>query len=92
MEPGAHPVLGSGDNSEFAQRLCGAVNPETVIFSIGRGRYQTPRNEIVKGVKVAAPNYHIVCTQLSGHCADRLPSSTPSHLSGVPSRGRSSNM
>ena len=55
----------------FAEELTRAVNPEVVLFSNGRGRFGTPRREIVRGVRAArqSPTVRLVCTQLSEHCS-----------------------
>jgi len=53
----------------FAEALTNAVEAKLVVFSIGRGRYQTPRPEIVAAVLHASNDVHIACTQLSEHCA-----------------------
>ncbi len=79
------------DPFEFAVRLCRAVQPEVVMFSIGRGKHGTPLPEIVRGVYAGAPDAHIACTQLSERCAGRLPSLPPSHLGARPARGRARN-
>ncbi len=71
---------GSVDAFEFARRLCREVQPELVVFSIGRGNFDNPRPEVVAGVKAAVPDAHIACTQLSEHCATNLPSFCPTHL------------
>ena len=62
-----------GDPEAFAETLRSQVKPEVVIFSIGRGSYNTPRPEIVSGVLNAADRPHIACTQLSTRCASELP-------------------
>jgi hypothetical protein len=72
-------------------KLCRAVTPNTIVFSIGRGTKDTPRPEIIKGIRMASPIVHIACTQLSKSCANDLPSVKPIHLSDLPSRGRTSN-
>ena len=64
---------GDADPVAFAERLITAVHPEVVVFSIGRGRNNTPRPEIVSAVKNSAPNVRIACTQLSERCADVRP-------------------
>jgi beta-lactamase superfamily II metal-dependent hydrolase len=79
---------GSEDDSAFAFRLCRAVEPEVVIFSIGRGVHQTPRPEVVAGVRVAAPDAYIACTQLSEHCAAEVPEHNGPHLCDRPARGK----
>ena len=84
---------GSANDFEFAQKLCSLVRPRLVVFSFGRnhflGRYRTenPRDDIMKGVISAAPNAHIICTQLSGKCAAKEPISDLSHLTNLPALG-----
>lgn len=60
---------GRANPRTFAERLCTLVDPERVVFSIGRGN-QNPQPEIVAGVRAGAPNAHISCTQLSVHCRE----------------------
>ena len=79
---------GSAEPGSYAETLLGAVNPELVIFSIGRGRYATPNPETVRTVRDAAPDVRIVCTQLSEHCSEALPDDSETHLSEVFARGR----
>ncbi len=61
---------------EFVGALLGAVSSHLVVFSIGRGRYGTPRPEIVSAVLDGTQDTHIACTQLSAHCAVELPDSS----------------
>lgn len=70
-------VGGASDNKAFAKRLIAAVEPEVVIFSIGRGSHGTPRPEIVSGVRegMSGRSPYIACTQLSKHCAATAPKS-----------------
>jgi competence protein ComEC len=82
---------GRDDAFEFAYRLCGAVLPEIVVFSIGRGKHGTPLPEIIRGVRLAVPKAHVACTQLSERCAATLPAGIPHHLSERAARGRSTN-
>jgi len=82
---------GRADGYEFARRVSQVVEPDTVIFSIGRGIYGTPRPEIIRGVLSVRPKVHIACTQLSQRCAANLPPSPASHLAAAPARGRGSN-
>jgi hypothetical protein len=77
----------STDLSTFATSFCNASKPKKLIFSIGRGRYDTPRPEIVTAVRNLSTNIRIMCTQLSKHCASPLPSTELSHLSGKTSKG-----
>ena len=65
---------GRSDPEAFAESLARAVGAQLVIFSIGRGRYATPRPEIVAAVLRGTDDAHIACTQLSEHCAADLPS------------------
>jgi competence protein ComEC len=82
---------GGEDSKAFTQRLCSLVKPNLVIFSIGRGRFGNPRQEIVEGVVASVPEAHILCTQLSQQCAASLPSSEHTHLNSLPAKGRVSN-
>lgn len=82
---------GRQDAYAFARRICQKVQPEFVIFSIGRGKHDTPRPEIINGVRDAAPNAYIACTQLSNRCASELSSTLPIHLGDLPARGRHTN-
>jgi beta-lactamase superfamily II metal-dependent hydrolase len=77
----------STDLATFATSFCNASKPEKLIFSIGRGRYGTPRPEIVTAVRSLSTDIRILCTQLSEHCASQLPSAEPGHLSGKTSKG-----
>lgn len=73
---------------EFAKRFCEIAKPRTVVFSIGRGKYDTPRPEIVAAVREALPDTRIVCTQLSNHCSTTLPTVAPEHLTDKFAQGR----
>ena len=81
-------VPAGGEPARFAQRLTDAVRPRAVVFSLGRGRYGTPRPEIVAGLRASAPDVYIVCTQLSERCAAELPAEEPTHLQDKPAQGR----
>ena len=82
---------GSTDSVSYARTLLNAVNPELVVFSIGRGLYSTPNPEILRAVREVAPDARIVCTQLSEHCAKELPDEPATHLSQAFARGRERN-
>jgi len=58
----------SSSDRKFAAALCDAVQPELIIFSIGRRRYSNPSPDIMAGIRSAAPRAHIACTQLSRRC------------------------
>jgi beta-lactamase superfamily II metal-dependent hydrolase len=75
------------DSGLFAEKLCNLVKPRLTLFSIGRGKYGTPRPEVIAGVRKAVPRTHILCTQLSQHCAEIVPLVTH-HLNELPSAGR----
>jgi len=82
---------GGADSKAFAQQLCDLVQPNLVVFSIARGRFGNPREDIVEGVVTSLPTAHILCTQLSSKCAESVPDSEPAHLNALPARGRTSN-
>ena len=75
------------DPKSFARRICEAVRPEVIVFSIGRGNYQTPRPEIIEGIRSTLPNAYIACTQLSSNCAKDVPTTNPTHLGQIVARG-----
>ena len=77
---------GRTNPEDFAKSLVGAVSAQLVVFSNGRGRYGTPRPEIVSAVLGSVQRIHIACTQLSENCAAELPNSVQ-HLHAVFSRG-----
>ena len=77
-----------GNLSGFASSFCKAAQPEKLLFSIGRGRYDTPRPEVVAAAIGEIPKVRVLCTQLSEHCASQLPKADPAHLSGKVSKGK----
>jgi competence protein ComEC len=81
---------GSADAVEFTRKLCDAVAPKYVIFSIGRHQYENPRPEVVEGVRRSQSQPRIACTQLSPHCHPKhMPVPGPEdRLAGFPARGR----
>ena len=83
---GARP--GAMDPADYARTLLRAVDPGIVVFSIGRGRFATPNRDTVHTLRETLPNTRIVCTQLSQHCAPRLPTAAPTHLCEAFARGR----
>ena len=74
---------GSSDLHGFAEKITQAVDPNLVIFSIGRGLHRTPRPEVVAAVVSASQMVHIACTQLSEHCASELPEDNPGYLTAI---------
>ena len=83
---GGHP--GAEDIRSFAERLLKAVEPMTVVFSFGRGRYSAPNPDTVSVLQEIMPDARIVCTQLSEHCSNTVPSGSMTHLSDVFALGR----
>lgn len=79
--------VNASNEREFARQLCDLVRPRLVVFSIGRGKYQTPRQEIVEGVRLTTSPPHILCTQLSENCSTNL-ARLSTHLIGIPSQSR----
>lgn len=77
-----------GDGKAFAARMCSAVRPKAVIFSVGRGRYGNPSPDTIAGVLKSCPGCRIVCTQLSTACAASLPRGKNYHLAGEYAQGR----
>jgi len=57
------------DEAGFVNALCQRVLPTKIYFSIGRGRHQTPRHEIIRTIKNTLKGAYIGCTQLSENCA-----------------------
>lgn len=80
---------GAGTPSAFADRLCDAVGPDAVVFSLGRGQYDTPRPDIIDAIRSHSSAPHIACTQLSERCAAALPGEAQTYLSDRPARGKS---
>lgn len=82
-----HGGRSGGDDKAFASAITAAVEPEIVIFSIGREmRFRNPRPEIVAGVLTARPNVAIMCTQLSKRCSSG--SFFPTHIGILPAKGK----
>ena len=79
---------GAADIRSFTERLLEAVEPITVVFSFGRGRYGAPNPEIISVLREIMPAARIVCTQLSEHCSKTEPSGSISHLSSAFALGR----
>ncbi len=84
---GCPPRAGS-DLQCYMENLLKEVKPELVIFSIGRGVYSTPSPETVRLLRRLCPKARIVCTQLSEHCASRLPKAAANQSPLAFARGR----
>jgi beta-lactamase superfamily II metal-dependent hydrolase len=81
----------TADNAQFAVRFTELVKPKTIVFSIGRGRYGTPRLEIVNAIRSVVPNVNILCTELSRLCAvDAVKPGEDTHILSTVARGRKS--
>ncbi len=78
----------TGDAIKFTNDLVELVDPELVIFSLGRGKYAMPRPDIVEALRRARPDSRLVCTQLSKHCAEKLEGLTFDHLDPSPALGK----
>jgi beta-lactamase superfamily II metal-dependent hydrolase len=82
-------LSGLGDPGEFASKICRTFRPDTVVFSIGRGKHDTPRPAIVEAIRRSFSGIRIACTQLSEHCAVDAPADNPSHLLPIFAKGKS---
>lgn len=82
---------GKADPTAFSKALLAAVEPGSVIFSIGRGKHDTPRPEILDAILAFRKEIYVACTQLSARCSEQPPSTAMSHLSGFSSAGADSN-
>jgi hypothetical protein len=77
-----------GDVVAFTRELCERARPHSVIFSIGRGQYETPHPEVIACVRRTIAGVRIACTQLSERCAANLPNAEPEHLGPGFARGK----
>lgn len=78
---------GSTNMRTFAEAIATHVQPDVVVFSLGRGEHATPQPEIVDGVRGVCPSVHVACTQLSERCAAALPGIAQPYLSSDAGRG-----
>lgn len=78
-------------SADFATKLLGATKPDSVVFSVGRGRFGNPKKEIVDAVRTSNANTRVICTQLNEECASKLPKETPTHLTSLVAHGRQHN-
>lgn len=83
-----HGGRGSRDEVRFIGKLCDLVKPLTVIFSVARGRAKHPLPDVISVVRQKVKNVRIACTQLTQHCAAKVPSAKPTHLAAVYAHGR----
>ncbi len=82
-------LMGSLEQTENAiRKLIDITSPDTVIFSIGRGKHGTPRDEVVSTIRALSHDVRIMCTQLSKNCSETLPEVSQRHLNDVYACGR----
>lgn len=79
---------GSKGLDVFAENVISAVEPHSILFSNGRGRYGTPRPEIVEAAHSKGV-VRIACTQLSKNCCEQEHALSVDHLSADYSAGAS---
>jgi competence protein ComEC len=79
------------NNDTLTENLCRNVNPEIIIFSIGRGNYNTPLPGILAKIREILPNVSIACTQISKSCTLNLPGQQRRYLAPDFARGRETN-
>lgn len=76
---------------EFTKTLAAHVQPEHVVFSLGRNEHSTPQPLIVEELRASLPGAHIACTQLSSRCSDELLASA-THLGSRYAGGREAGL
>ncbi len=77
--------------SNFTSLFYRLVKPKSVIFSIGRGHYNTTQPQIIEILLSNDPNLNVYCTQISENCSTELSKIAPTHLANRYSRGRECN-
>ena len=83
---------GSADIIDYTKTFCEAVEPKTIVFSIGRNKHDNPQPDIVSTIKEVLPGTSIFCTQLSKHCAATIESSYEDHLTDTFAHGKEKGM
>ncbi|MFJ2724493.1 ComEC/Rec2 family competence protein [Streptomyces collinus] len=82
---------GEAQEGDFARSLCSAVQPEVILFSMGRSAFRNPLPEVVAEIANSFSHARIACTQLSPNChAGAPPAGPPLHLL-TPAAGHSEN-
>ena len=85
-------LWGASRVDDFVNTFINAVDPDLVVFSIGRGMFRTPRPELVEAIRKSKPGVRFLCTQLSMNCAASVPKETThTHLAPIYSQGKSNN-
>lgn len=79
------------ENALFARSLLAQAGPKLVLFSIGRGKFDTPRPEIMQEVMALGTGCGVHCTQLSERCHRKELNAVMTHLSALPAAGRKRN-
>ena len=88
---GGSPTARIQSNAAFAKTIIENMNPQLVLFSIGRGLNSTPRPEIIQEIRTRVADCRIRCTQLSEHCQRESLDRPASHLTNLPALGRIGN-
>lgn len=81
----------TADPIAFTEDFCRLSSPAAVVFSNGRGRFGTPRPDIIQTIRSVLPEVRIVCTELSENCCENLPNTVSDHLSDKFAQGRIGN-
>ena len=82
---------GTSNMTKFAADFVNATDPEIAVFSIGRGKHNTPRADVISTLRKVKAKVRIACTQLSEHCANATSTGVNRHLVAVYSEGKSKN-
>lgn len=80
------------DNAAFTKTLLTQTEPKLVMFSIGRGKFDTPRPEIIKEIMMLGDGCGVHCTQLSERCQRKELIIAATHLAALPAAGREKNL
>ncbi len=79
---------GGNEIVEFTSLFYELVKPESIIFSIGRGKYDTPQPDIIGTLLKKRHDISIYCTQISENCLPDLKNFPSDHLVDKYSKGR----
>jgi len=83
-----HGGVSGQSATQFTRQLIGAVLPDTIVFSVGRGRFNNPQPDIVQTARSVRPAARVACTQLAKRCATATPKKNPNHLVATFANGR----
>lgn len=84
---GGHPGPNT-DAEGFVACFLEQVQPDVVIFSIGRGKHDTPHPDIAGAIRKHTPNARICCTEISEHCIETTPTMAGAFHLSIAARGR----